>query len=302
MQSPRDAFGETLCELGTEDPNLLVVSTDMLTPTRANKFAEMFPDRVIKVGIAEANAIGIISGLAEHGFNIVWPCFASFMTGRYDQIRCSLSYSQIGNVTLVGTHSGMAIGKDGVTQMGLEDINIMRALPDIHIYQPGSPAQTKLLTRKAIENTTNLTYLRIGRQPVPEFPATQDYYNLLRTGGDKSDVIICSGPIWPEAFQAAQELDIDCYHIAELKPFPSGLIRRLATEHKRMWSVEDHSIHGGLGTLIAEQIAEFGCGTRLTRLGIRIWPRSGKPEDLYRAFGLHAESIVRKIKTAQEIE
>ena len=166
MKATRDGFGEELIELAKTNDDLIVLNADLSKATRTDKFAKEYPDRFVECGIAECNAIGIASGLSENGYYPVFSSFASFLTGKYDVIRVSAAYSN-STMLLVGTHSGMAIGKDGVTQMGLEDITLMRALPNMKVYQPATYNQCREMLR-SIVSQKGPSYLRLGRQPVEE--------------------------------------------------------------------------------------------------------------------------------------
>ena len=135
MKATRDGFGEQLVESGKHNPDIIGLSADLGGATKIAKFGEAYPDRLFEMGIAENNMIGVASGMSEYGYKVFLASFASFLTGKYDTIRCSIAYSNVPCV-IVGTHSGMAIGKDGVTQMGLEDISIMRSLPNMKVLVP----------------------------------------------------------------------------------------------------------------------------------------------------------------------
>ena len=142
MIATRDAFGNQLLNSAKINDKIIVLNADLGKATKTEKFGIKYPDRFFEIGIAESNMIGIGSGLSEYGFKVVMTSFASFLTGKYDVIRVSLAYSK-SPVILVGTHAGLAIGKDGVTQMGLEDISIMRSLPNMKVMQPATPIETE---------------------------------------------------------------------------------------------------------------------------------------------------------------
>ena len=168
MKSTREAFGDELTLISESNKDIIVMTADLKKATCVDKFAKAFPNRFFQIGIAEANMIGIASGLAEYGFKIFITSFASFITGRYDIIRCSIAYSKA-PVVIVGTHGGMAIGKDGVTQMGLEDISLMRSLPNMTVLNPATYSETKKIIQHLCEhNLENPYYLRLGRQPIED--------------------------------------------------------------------------------------------------------------------------------------
>ena len=168
MLATRDAFGNELLKCSQKNDNIIVLSADLSKPTRTDKFAKEFPNRFFEIGIAESNMIGIGSGLSEHGFKVVMTSFATFITGKYDVIRISLAYSNA-PVILVGSHAGLAIGRDGVTQMGLEDLSLMRSLPNMKVMQPATAIEAeKMVEYLLTSEQTTPVYLRLGRQPVPE--------------------------------------------------------------------------------------------------------------------------------------
>lgn len=181
MKATRDGFGEGLVELAKDEKNIVVLSADLSKATRTAKFAKEFPDRFFECGIAECNAIGIASGLSENGFYPVFSSFASFLTGKYDVIRVSAAYSDA-TMLLVGTHAGLAIGKDGVTQMGLEDISLMRSMPNMKVYQPATSNQAVLggfgsLVCETLSENHPSRVLRIGlNDKFPESAPPSDLY------------------------------------------------------------------------------------------------------------------------------
>ena len=168
MRATREAFGNTLPLMGDINENILALDADLGGATKIRSFGEKHPDRFFQMGIAEANMIGVASGLSEYGYKVFLASFGSFLTGRYDMIRCSLAYPNQ-PVVLVGTHVGMAIGKDGVTQMGLEDVSIMRALPNMKILNPATYTEAvEVIKYLCNTDLDSPYYLRLGRQPVED--------------------------------------------------------------------------------------------------------------------------------------
>ena len=168
MKATRDGFGDQLVISGKDNPDVIGLSADLGKATKINKFGAAYPDRLYEMGIAENNMVGVASGMSEYGYKVFLASFASFLTGKYDAIRCSIAYSGVPCI-LVGTHCGMAIGKDGVTQMGLEDISLMRSLPGMNVLNPSTYNQTKAVVKWLCDtNLSNPYYLRLGRQPVKE--------------------------------------------------------------------------------------------------------------------------------------
>jgi transketolase len=298
MKATRDGFGDQLVISAAEIDNIIVVNADLGKATKSNKFGETYPNRYIEVGIAENNMIGISSGLSEHGYKVFATSFASFLTGKYDTIRCSIAYSN-SPVILVGSHGGLAIGRDGVTQMGLEDISLMRSLPGMMVLNPATYIETKKITEYVCKNIMPPCYMRIGRQPVKEFfdenyQFNVGFGNMLKAGKDAA--IFSTGCILGEVMDASSSLDVSVINMPTIKPIDKYIIADAISKHKHVFTVEDHSIVGGLGSAVAEIIAEIGCSCKLTRIGINdIFPESGAPEDLYEKYGLSAKQIRLRI-------
>lgn len=299
MKATRDGFGDQL-EAMASNENLVVLNADLADATRLGKFKAIAPDRYLEIGIAEANMISIAAGMTEYGFKVVVPSFAAFITGRYDIIRCSLAY-QNKPVVVVGTHAGMAIGKDGVTQMGLEDINLMRGLPNMHIIQPATYIEALRVTEFAI-NSDKLIYLRLGRQPVTELFEDDHKFEFGKghvcfEGSHPFKItVISSGCTLEIACDAAHELGGTMINMPTLKPIDEELIHNYAAISKLIVTVEDHSIIGGLGSAVAEVLSSEAI-TPLLRIGIQDqFVESGSPTDLYKKYGLTADGIVEQIK------
>jgi transketolase len=289
----RDGFGYGLVENG-DNPNLIVLGADLSKATKADLFANKFPERFFECGIAEANMIGVASGLSANGFRVFISSFASFLTGRYDIIRCSLSYSKA-PVIIVGSHGGMAIGRDGVTQMGLEDISLMRSLPGMTIYNPSTATEAKYITKYlTYAQINNPVYLRIGRQPV------QDVENFSFENWTGNDIIkyidndevsvYTTGCTRELALELGIKLNCSVVDVTCLKPFTD-----LRIKTKNIITIEDHSIIGGLGTIVSEQVAENNLNIKVMKFGLQdIFPESGNPEDLYLKYGLCSENIIEQ--------
>ena len=276
MKATRDGFVEELLSLGKDKDNLVVLSADLSKATKTALFASQFPERFFECGIAECNAIGIASGLSENDFYPVFSSFASFLTGKYDVIRVSLAYSNATSL-LVGTHAGMAIGKDGVTQMGLEDVSLMRALPNMKVYQPSTANQAKQMLREII-NTTGPSYFRIGRQPVPELFSDSEKIELgkIQVIDDSDNPDICfvtSGCVLHDVIEASKKLkqlgkSCTVLNVHTIKPFDKETLARHALKSKRIVTVEDHSVVGGLGSAVCEVLCEVE-PRKVQRLGLQ---------------------------------
>jgi len=297
MKATRDAFGEQLKASAENNNQIIGLNADLGGATKISTFGKEYPDRFLEMGIAENNMIGIASGLSEYGFKVFLASFASFLTGKYDAIRCSIAYSNAPCI-LVGTHSGLAIGKDGVTQMGLEDISLMRALPGMTVLNPSTFNQTKSLVKFLCENEiTNPYYLRLGRQPVTELYNETDSFEigkgvLHRTGS--LGVVFSSGCVLGDVLAATEGLDLTVIDIHTIKLIDREMIIKYSVNH--VFTVEDHTIIGGLGSAVAEIIAEEGLSAKLHRIGLNdIFPESGEPSDLYDKYGLSGNKIKKRI-------
>ena len=300
MLATRDAFGVQLLKSSQKNDNIVVLSADLSKPTRTDKFAKEFPDRFFEIGIAESNMIGIGSGLSEYGFKVVMTSFATFLTGKYDVIRVSLAYSN-SPVILVGTHGGLAIGKDGVTQMGLEDISLMRSLPNMIVMQPATAIEAEKMVDHLLTSTqTNPVYLRLGRQPVPE--VFDENYQFIPNKGvvcreGKELAIFVSGCLLDEVFNAVNDSGKDCaiINIHTIKPFDKEILLKYAKQCGKIITVEDHSIIGGLGSAVSEILSEE-YPTLQKRIGLNdIFPESGSPTDLWEKYGISKNAIKKSI-------
>lgn len=304
MLATRDSFGTQLAISGGKDSNIVVLSADLSKATKTSEFAKLYPDRFFELGIAECNMIGIASGMSNYKYKVVISSFATFLTGKYDPIRVSIAYSNA-PVILVGTHAGLAIGKDGVTQMGLEDLSLMRSLPNMQVFQPSTAIETREVVKYLLE-TAELTptYLRLGRQPIPEM-FQEDYVFTPHKGvvlKDGTDIAIFStGCLLHETLSVAQSLEskfnISCavINIHTIKPLDNELVIHYANKCRALISVEDHSIIGGLGTAISEVTSEYA-PVKLKRIGVSdCFPESGSPKDLWDKYGLSANKIEQSI-------
>lgn len=300
MKATRDALGVHLPIMGEEFGNIIALDADLGGATKIRSFGEKFPNRFFQVGIAEANMIGIASGLSEYGYKVFLASFGSFLSGRYDIIRCSLAYSNA-PVVLVGTHVGMAIGKDGVTQMGLEDVSLMRSLPNMKVLNPASYSEAiKIIDYLCKTELDSPYYLRLGRQPIDDIEMDFEFGKgqVIKDGEDMT--IIATGCILPEVIKAAELIESEWYSVRvvnmpTIKPIDEGLIIDCCKKTKMIVTVEDHSIIGGLGSAVAE-VTSSHSPARVVRLGLNdIFPESASPDDLYEKYELNAKGIAEKV-------
>lgn len=300
MKATRDGFGDQLILSAEHNKTILALSADLGKATKVDKFKELFPERFFEIGIAENNMIGIASGLSENGYKVFLASFASFLTGKYDTIRCSIAYSKSPCI-LVGTHSGLAIGKDGVTQMGLEDISIMRSLPNMIVLNPSTYIETMHMVKYLCDTELEVPYyLRLGRQPIKEVFNNNYVFEFGKASiikkGSKG-VIFSTGCVLSDVLEATIDMDVSVINVHTLKPIDHNLIKIFINNFNRVFTVEDHSIIGGLGSAVAEIMAENGSHSKLTRIGLNdIFPESGNPSDLYEKYGLSSNKIHTKIK------
>lgn len=296
-KSTRLAFGETIAQLGEIHPNIVVLDADLSKSTMSNLFAKKFPDRFFEMGIQEANMIGVSAGLALSG-KIPYACsFACFITGRYDTIRVSVAYNKA-NVRIIGTHAGIGIGEDGTTQMGLEDVSLMRSLPNFSVLQPCDEIETRELIKYSVEHKGPM-YIRLTRQNLEKI--FDDSYKFefgkgvqLTDGNDA--VIFATGALVFEALKASKLLkskgiNLRVVNIHTIKPIDKEIIIKSAKDCGFVFTAEDHNIIGGLGSAIAEILSE-NYPAKIVRIGLPdVFGESGTPEALYRKFGFDAESI-----------
>ena len=300
-KASRAAFGEALLELAPKEPRIVTVDADLSKSTMTAAFAKAYPSRAFNVGIAESNMIGIGAGLALAG-KIPFVCsFACFVVGRFETIRVSVAYTRA-NVKIVGTHAGIAIGEDGYSQMGLEDIACLRALPNIPIIQPADETETKQAVAYAVEHQGPL-YLRLTRQslePVcpPDYRFELGKAVVLRPGSDVT-ILATGGPVW-NALKAAEKLEgegvkAEVINVACIKPLDAEAIVRSVSRTGRVVTVEDHSVWGGLGGAVSEMLAEVHPAP-VKRLGIQGFGESGDPKGLYAKHSLDPDGIAQTVR------
>jgi len=300
----RKSFGQTLMELGAEYPEIVALDADLAKSTMSKMFGDKYPERFFEMGISEANMIGAGAGLALAGKKPFVCSFACFITGRYDTIRISVAYSRA-PVRIVGTHAGIGIGEDGNSQMGLEDLGLMRGLPGMTVLQPADDVETCQAVRWMAENDVP-SYIRLTRQNVKDVNGPDYRFRLGKAveliPGKDVTIMVSGGPVF-HAVDAAEMLRKEgvsacVVNIHTIKPLDADAVRKYAGETGHIITVEDHNIIGGLGSAVAEVMAENGMG-RLTRHGLPdVFGESGSPADLYRKYRLDAPGIVSVVKEA----
>ena len=300
-KASRAAFGEALLDLGARDERIVVLDADLSKSTMTAAFARKYPERAFNLGIAESNMLGVAAGLALTG-KIPFACsFACFVVGRFETLRISVAYTGA-NVKIVGTHVGVAIGEDGYSQMGLEDVACIRALPNIPIVQPADELETRQAVAYAVEHAGPF-YLRLTRQnlePVcpPDYRFRLGRWLTLRAGTDVT--LIASGGTVFNTLQAARRLEregvsAEVINAASIKPLDEETLVRSATATGRVLTIEDHSVAGGLGGAVAELLGEVR-PTPVKRLGMTTFGESGDPRGLYAKFGLDPDGIAGSVR------
>lgn len=300
-KATRQSYGEALLDLGKENKDVVVLDADLATATKTNLFAKEFPDRFFDMGIAEANMIGTAAGFATCGKIPYASTFAVFAAGRaYDQIRNSVCYPNL-NVKICATHSGITVGEDGATHQMLEDISMMRTLPNMTVISTSDDIQTKWAV-KEISKINGPVYLRLARMKTSQIYDENDKFELGKAIqiGDGTDATVFATGITVEQTLIAKEklkekgIDIRVVDIHTIKPIDKEMIIKCAKETKKLISIEDHSIIGGLGTAISEVLTEY-YPTKLERLGINdTFGKSGKAEELMKYFHITAEDIIKE--------
>ena len=300
----RDSYGNALASLGREHENLVVLDADLAAATKTGIFKKEFPERHIDCGIAEANMIGIAAGLASTGKVPFCSSFAMFAAGRtFEQIRNSVGYPHL-NVKIGATHAGISVGEDGATHQCNEDIALMRTIPGMTIINPSDDIEAKAAVKAAYE-MEGPVYLRFGRLAVPVINDRDDYKFeigkgvVLKEGTDLT--LIATGLEVAESLAAAEKLEaegisVEVINMHTIKPLDVDLVVRSAAKTGKVVTVEEHSIIGGLGSAIAEVIAEKQ-PAKLLRIGVEDrFGESGPALKLLEKYELDAAGIYKKVK------
>jgi transketolase len=304
MFNPRNAYGQALVELGEKYKNLVVLDADLSKSTKTIMFAKKYPERFFEMGIAEANMISTAAGLASCGKIPFVSTFAVFATGRvYDQIRMDIAYSRA-NVKIFATHGGISVGEDGASHQMIEDIALMRALPNMSVLSPSDAIQTKKIVYLMAQNNGPI-YARVGRADAPVIYSEKELQKLKIGKGilveDGKDItFIATGTMVEPALEARKMLNkhgisarvIDMHTI---KPLDENLVLKCARETSAIITAEEHSIIGGLGAAVAELLAEKNIKTMFYRMGIRdVFCESGSPAELWDKYELNEKHMVKR--------
>ena len=299
----RQSYGEALKRLGEENKDIVVLDADLASATKTSIFAKEFPERFFDMGISEQDMIGTAAGFATCGKIPYASTFAMFAAGRaYDQIRNSICYPNL-NVKICATHAGITVGEDGATHQMLEDISLMRTIPNMTVISVSDDIQTKWAV-KEISKINGPVYLRLSRLSTPVIYDENQKFEIgkgVQMGKGTDATIFETGVTVSEALKAQEELkksniNIRVVDIHTIKPIDKELVIKCAKETDRIITIEDHNVIGGLGSAVCEVLAEeYPC--MVTRMGIKdIFGKSGKAEELMKYFKIDSGSIVKKVK------
>ena len=298
-QETRNAYGEKLAELIVKDEKIVVLDADLTKSTKTAEAKKACPERHFNAGIAEANMLGMAAGLASSGKTVFASSFAVFATGRaFEIIRNSICYPKL-NVKVCATHAGLSVGEDGASHQSIEDVGIMRTLPNMRIFVPCDQYETKALI-EYVSKIDGPCYVRLGRGKV------EDVYNedtkfdfskvdILRQGKDV--VLFAMGLMVQEALKVADELDATVVNVSTIKPIDQEGIIELLKKHKKAFALEEHNIYGGLYSAIAEVKAQTDIATPLYPIGVNdTFGESGKAKDVLYKYGLSSDNILKVVK------
>lgn len=302
----REAYGLALKKLGEKNRDVVVLDADLSKSTKTSEFAKAFPDRFFNMGIAEQNMIGTAAGLAAAGKIPFASSFAIFACGRaFEQVRNSVAYPRL-NVKIAASHAGLTVGEDGASHQAIEDIALMRAVPNMTVIVPADAVETEAAVMAAAE-IDGPVYLRLGRPAVPVIYERENYQFqvgraiTLREGKDAT--VIACGIMVSVALEAAAQLaeeglSVRVVNMHTIKPLDREAVRRAAEETGAVVTAEEHSIIGGLGSAVAEVLVET-CPVPMERVGVRdVFGESGTPAELMEKYGLtarHVAEAVRKV-------
>ncbi len=295
----RQSYGEALKELGKENKNIVVLDADLSTATKTEIFAKEFPERFFDMGISEQDMIGTAAGFATCGKVPYASTFAMFAAGRaYDQIRNGVCYPNL-NVKICATHAGITVGEDGATHQMIEDLGMMRAIPNLQVFSPCDDIETKFVISE-ISKIPNPCYVRLSRLATPVIYDETEKFELGKAkqiGEGEDATVFATGVCVSEALKAKEILEkkgifIRVVDVHTIKPIDKDMIIKCAKETKKIITIEDHSIIGGLGSAVCEVLAEE-YPSKVIRLGVKdSFGKSGNALELMKYFKIDSEAIV----------
>lgn len=305
-KATRESYGKALAELANSNKDVVVLDADLSKSTKTAEFQKVAPERFFNMGIAEANMMGVAAGMATCNKIPFVSTFAMFAAGRaFEQIRNSICYPKL-NVKICATHAGLTVGEDGATHQAIEDLSLMRSIPNMVVINPSDDVETEAAI-KAIVEYDGPCYVRLGRMPVATVNDRDNYKFEIGKGiqiVDGNDATIIATGIMVEAAMDASEvlakegIKVRVINIHTLKPIDKDIIVKAAKETGAIVTAEEHSIIGGLGSAVSEVVCEE-CPVKVVRVGVKdVFGESGKPNELLKAYGLTSEDLVNAVKKA----
>ena len=300
----REAYGKALSQLTKENKNIIVLDADLSKSTKTCDVKASSPESFYNMGIAEANMVGVAAGLASTGKIVFASSFAMFLAGRaFEQIRNSVAYTNL-NVKICATHSGISVGEDGASHQAIEDLALMRSIPNMKVFSPCDAKETEEII-KYVANCDGPCYVRLGRLAVDSVNSSNYKFEFgkgvtLREGNDCT--IITTGSMVQVSLEAQQKLkaegiNVRVINLHTIKPIDTEIILKAAKETGKIVTVEEHNVVGGLGSAVSEVICE-NHPSLVKKIGINdIFGQSGKPEELFKEYGLTSDKIVKTIKS-----
>ncbi len=301
-----EIYGEVLCKLGEENPKIVGLSADMANSTKIGKFGDQFPDRFFNAGIAEQNMFGMAAGLAKAGLIPFVSTMAAFTAMRAcEQVRTDICYQNL-NCKIIATHGGSSFGQAGSTHHCTEDLSIMRSFANMTVVVPADGIETANAVKASV-NWPGPVYIRVGRGFEPRYYTDENYGfeigKAVEINPGTDITLICCGISVLQAAEAAKflaendDLSVRVLNVHTIKPIDRDAIIKAVTETRRIVTFEDHNVHGGLGSAVADVIAESGKGCAFEKVGIPdCYCEVGYPEDLYSHYKLDTDGIIDKVR------
>jgi len=305
----RNGYGDGLLEAGKRDERVVALAADLTESTRTNLFAEAFPKRFVEVGIAEQNMASVASGMAAMGKIPFIASYAMFSPGRsWEQIRTTIAYNNA-NVKIVGAHAGVSVGPDGATHQAIEDIALMRVMPNMVVIAPADEHEARKATLAAAQYEGPV-YFRLGRSATPVVTTPESPFEIGKAEVlyrrnetlEKKVGIVVTGSLLYNALKAAQQLEADgigasVLHMATIKPLDTEMLEKFAIEHDALMTIEEHQIAGGLGSAVTEHLSNVR-PIRIERIGVADqFGQSGEPDELIAHYGMDVSTIVKTARS-----
>ncbi len=298
-QETRNAYGEELAKLIVENKDIVVLDADLTKSTKTIEAKKACPERHFNAGIAECNMMGMAAGLAASGKTVFASSFAVFAAGRaFEIIRNSICYPHL-NVKVCATHAGLAVGEDGASHQAIEDVSLMRTLPNMRVFVPCDQYETKAVI-DYVAKTEGPCYVRMGRGKVEDVYDENKKFDftkvdVIRKGKDV--VLFAMGLMVQEALKAAEEIDATVVNVCSVKPIDEESIKELLASHKEAYTCEEHSVIGGLFSAVSEIKAKTSITTPVTPIAVMdTFGESGKMKDVLKKYGMTAEHIIEVVK------